>query len=946
MKTKITTIITSALAALLLCACTTTAQVPPANSIEIKQRDAAGAAWEYPAIVPQPNSALTFGSDRKPASTLLSTFASASALTLLDSSVGALQTQVATHTGKLVDAEADIAALQTALAGKQPAGAALSKITEGAGLPLWNGAAWPGAGVFPINGNNVSITNPSPRNLSIAVAAGGNGSIILDAQIGGSVILKGDTGAGAGTLELDDRVALYGAYGAGRIGIEGYGEGQDGVRLFSANPIWIRNTAGTLYQRIKIAAGAEADDAVNKTQLDAALDAAGAAQETAGNALASADSALYNSQEARDAAASAQQALGGKQDAFAVGAGLALASGTLSATATDAGGKFPLAGNQLVMANPGASQLVITASSLAPYTTSYWLTSTLAVSSTSFNYTAGTVDGVSIRLRVDGEYGGGMTHIENNNIKIIAHEALQLSERIVSTGSAFSFNDRDWNPAPISIASGTLANQAITKSQLDTAIAGVGGAGFPLAGNGVSITNPDYAVFELRNESYDNTWLRADGGHVIISDPSNSTGITLDEGSNVSVRAGASIQLNSDDEIHITGQVNAHMTAGEYVNIRSNNSDININAGWDVNIRSTEALRLNTENQDMSMTAENGSITMSAPQGSVKLHNLAAPADGADAATKGYVDTAIAGAGGGGSTVWTQSGNNIYYNSGNVGIGTASPRGGLEIYNSSNAQASWPRVILGGATVASALVAEQNGQTLEFGVNYNQASIRNTSYPGAFFRIDTRSGYIGNQMFSIFHVPANGSEAVKFKLSSGGDGIFGGKVGIGKGADVVNTSAPSYALDVSGDINFTGVLRKNGSEWSPGGGLPDLNESGAGLEFQQAVPTGRYFFGKPTYIMTVWKRPTPSDYSNGDFTVTVPNTWNVDDIVDMGGWVDNAIDHYRVAVPTGRQQIMDAALWIYKDPDGIIIERNGGGFGEYIADDWWFKIWVEFTKSN
>jgi hypothetical protein len=64
MKTKLNILIP--LAALLLAACTTTAQVPPANSVEIKQRNAAGDDWLYRSVTPQPNSVLSFGADRVP----------------------------------------------------------------------------------------------------------------------------------------------------------------------------------------------------------------------------------------------------------------------------------------------------------------------------------------------------------------------------------------------------------------------------------------------------------------------------------------------------------------------------------------------------------------------------------------------------------------------------------------------------------------------------------------------------------------------------------------------------------------------------------------------------------------------------------------------------------------------------------------------------------------
>lgn len=60
---------------------------------------------------------------------------------------------------------------------------------------------------------------------------------------------------------------------------------------------------------------------------------------------------------------------------------------------------------------------------------------------------------------------------------------------------------------------------------------------------------------------------------------------------------------------------------------------------------------------------------------------VATPTADAHAATKAYVDSSIAG--GGGSTVgyWTQSSTNIYNsNTGNVGIGTSSPGGKLEVH--------------------------------------------------------------------------------------------------------------------------------------------------------------------------------------------------------------------------------------------------------------------------
>jgi hypothetical protein len=373
----------------------------------------------------------------------------------------------------------------------------------------------------------------------------------------------------------------------------------------------------------------------------------------------------------------------------------------------------------------------------------------------------------------------GNVTISGNQVYIKGQEMAHLPQTLASDGNAFYIIDKNMQTAPIWIASGTASGQAVTKAQLDTALAGVsGGAALPINGNNVSITNPSPYYLKLAVADGSNGTILLDaqnGGSVILRGDTGAGGGTLELDDRVALYgAYGSGKIGIDG--YGEGQDGVHLFSIDPIWVRDS-TDTSYQR-----IRIADGIGAN------------------------------------DAVTKAQLDAAVAGVSGGGSSLWTQSGNNIYYNSGNVGIGTASPRGGLEIYNSSNAQASWPRVILGGATVASALVAEQNGQTLEFGVNYNQASIRNTSYPGAFFRIDTRSGYIGNQMFSIFHAPANGSEAAKFKLSSSGDGIFGGKVGIGKGADVVNISAPAYALDVTGDINLTGDIRKNGVVWNPAGG--------------------------------------------------------------------------------------------------------------------------------
>ena len=133
---------------------------------------------------------------------------------------------------------------------------------------------------------------------------------------------------------------------------------------------------------------------------------------------------------------------------------------------------------------------------------------------------------------------------------------------------------------------------------------------------------------------------------------------------------------------------------------------------------------------------------------------------------------------GGGSSVWTESNSEAYY-LGNVGIGTNNPASMLHIYENNT-------------SVTSGLIIEQDGT--------GDAICQ-------FLLTGARRWIVG----------ADNSDADKFKISSTADLNSNNHFTIDTSGNVgIGDTTPSYKLDVTGDINFTGTLYQNGSAFGGG----------------------------------------------------------------------------------------------------------------------------------
>ena len=200
---------------------------------------------------------------------------------------------------------------------------------------------------------------------------------------------------------------------------------------------------------------------------------------------------------------------------------------------------------------------------------------------------------------------------------------------------------------------------------------------------------------------------------------------------------------------------------------------------------------------------------------------------------------------------WTTSGTKIYYNSGNIGIGTIDPITPLHIYNTSNA-----RLLLDTTTTGTASVDFRRGTGVDMQNDYR-------------FINDT-NGYIKlqceNNTQSFTNTTANlawfsSNETIIHKNTA-----MNGRVGIG------TTYHTSRSLDVAGDANISGLMTT--SNLSVSGSATITNSlSNTSLTIQNGlIPPAPIITPITNYISTITNEGTPSiTYKTDTFTFNPPN---------------------------------------------------------------------------
>ena len=228
-----------------------------------------------------------------------------------------------------------------------------------------------------------------------------------------------------------------------------------------------------------------------------------------------------------------------------------------------------------------------------------------------------------------------------------------------------------------------------------------------------------------------------------------------------------------------------------------------------------------------------------------------------------------------GTSQWTSGTNLIYYNGGNVGIGTTNPNGLLTLYGAS----ATTRLVLSGEEFYQAGNTSTDGIAFLCGVNRtgnrqlwigDTAKLtKNTTNP--VIRFIPGSGF-GASSATIDCASTDGLNNLPLILN-------GSYVGIGK-------TNPSYKLDVNGDVNTSGSFRVNGvainpsSQWTTSGTTIYYNGGNVGIG-TTTTSYSLYVYGNNVKFKCIDSWQTKLEIENNAGTAV--------DAISLGGSTNNIL---------------------------------------------------------